>query len=650
MPPTFDAWLSATVRSEFVLCEPEPSKTVMGFTAVGGAYPNTYELAFPRSHQADVFVGGMYGQVVGVQENDTVLTARASLALVDANAGSFWWDEANELLYVHTTTGSNPDLFTLVQAAVRFYLANGPITLERTPGDPATAVYYLPWLTNDLPRIRRKREGLLQGGMAVPEGQVSFTNGHGAWWTLVAADGQWNWSEKPIRFYIGGGYDGLMLARDQFAQMATMRIVDTLPGEDVCTLPLQALQAFADIDLPVTPFLGDDYPHLGDGVQGTRKWIGYGRAIVPPDLTDTTSHGVYTVADAAYQTLTAVHSVWAIEKATGAWTPLTVAADYTVNLTACTVTVISGTYAHTDYTIAVDVTGLPFTRYADIVADALVRFLDPTASALDGPAFAAAAADATNELSLWIKSKRSLISILATADADMPSLGRSAMGTVQQTVEGEWTTSIWNPDITGLEVSLRRGDFASFLPQPRQQRVVSRVLVYYGYDHVREQWSVVSADDPATRYRTGSTKDLPLYTYLRSGTDAFRLAQRYQLLAGAVPVEAAFTERGARLATQPAGAKTLVTYAPAPTVAGGYVNQAFAIDDFEVVMGPKLSVGGFMNNLHGLAGKVGRWMDTSAPDWSSATPLERQISGFWTDSNGLADPGDPASAGQSIWF
>jgi hypothetical protein len=33
-----------------------------------------------------------------------------------------------------------------------------------------------------------------------------------------------------------------------------------------------------------------------------------------------------------------------------------------------------------------------------------------------------------------------------------------------------------------------------------------------------------------------------------------------------------------------------------------------------------------------------------------ATPAERQGSGFWSDSNGLADPGDPASANQSIWF
>jgi len=642
--------LAATVRSEFVLCEPEPSQTVMGFTAVGGGAANTYQLAFTRFHQADVVEGGIYGKVIGVQENDTALTARTSIASVNSNPGSYWWDEANELLYVHSSTGADPDTFTLVQVNVRLYLSNAPITLELTPGSSDTAVCYLPWLTANLPRIRRRREDLLFGSMAVPDGSVSFTNGHQAWFTLVAPDGVWNWKNKPIRFYIGGSYDGVMMTRSQFAAMATMRIEDVAPNEDVCEFALVPLQRFAEINLPVTPFFSSDYPNLGSGVEGTKKWIGYGRTTMRPDLTDTTSHGVYTIADAAFQTLTAVHNAWAIEKATGTWTALVLTTDYTVNLTACTLTVVNATYAHAAYDVAVDVTGLNFTTYADIVEDMLTRFLGATAADLDATAFTAAAAAATNELSVWLKSERSLTSILATAQDKFASLGRSAMGTVQQTVAGTWTASIWNANVDDITTSLLRSDFASFQPKPKLKTIFPTVRVFYNFDHARQSWSVVEKDDARTRYRTGSRERADLYTFLRSESDAQRLAERYQLLAGGITVEAAFQERGAMLAQKEGGGKTFVTYDPAPAVGGAYERQPFEILQLEVSMGPKLAVSGLLGNFHGLGGRIGKWMVTGSPDWSTATASQREVSGFWCYSNGLADLLDPASANQSIWF
>lgn len=656
MPASFAAWLAATVREEFVLCEVEPSKTVSGFAAVGGLYTNTYSVAFPRRHQTDVIHGGIYAKVVGVQQNDVTLDEETSIATVDGNAGSFWWDEANELLYVHSTTGSDPDTFTLFQVHVRMYFANAPIVLLQDAGDPTSAVYYLPWLMNDLPRVRRTREDLLFGAMALPEGNVSFINGHGAWWTLVAPEGAWNWKYKPMYFYVGGRYNGLSLTRAQYAAMAAMRIEDQAPTEEVCQFKLIPLKRQAEIELPVTPFFASNYPNLGAGVEGTKKWIGYGRTTMKPDLTDTSGLGVYTIADAAYQTLFAVHNLWAIEKTTGLWTLLTATSDYTVNLTACTVTIVDPTYTHEDYEIAVDVTGKPdglgsyFRVWATIVRDLLETFLGATAATIDTTAFDAAAAAATNEISFWVKSPRQLSSLLATAQAGFPSLGRSSMGTVQETVDGKWTASIWDPSVDGITTSLRRSDFAKFDPKPKLRAVFPTVRVFYNYDHARNQWAVVEKDDPATRYRTGSREAADLYTFLRDQTDAQRLAERYQLIAGGITIEAAFQERAALLATTEAGGKALVTYAPYPSVAGAIEGQAMELLSAEVVMGPKLAVSGLLGNFHGLAGRVGKWMGSSAPAWSAATAAERQVSGFWCDSSGRADPADPASANQSIWF
>lgn len=655
-PASFADWLSATVRTEFVLCEVEPSKTVMGFTAVGGGYPNTYQLAFARRHQTDVIEGGIYAKVIGVQQNDVALDEESSIAAVDANAGSFWWDEVNELLYVHTTTGSDPDSFTLIQANLRLYFSNGPIVLRQDDSDPASAVYYLPWLTNDLPRIVRTREDLLFGTMAVPQGNVSFINAHGAWWTLVAPEGVWNWKYKPMRFFIGGSYNGMALTRAQFAAMAVMQVEDQAPNEELCQFKLIPLVSKAEKKLPVTPFFASDYPNLGDGVEGTKKWIGYGRTTMKPDLTDASGLGVYTVADAAYQTLYAVHDVWAIEKQTGVWTLLTLTSDYTVNLTACTVTIVDPTFTHTDYEIAIDVTGKPdgagsyYKTFGAIVRNILETFVGASSADIDTAAFDTAAADATNELSFWVKSPRALTSLLATREEGFPSLGRSSMGTVQETVDGKWTGSIWNPDVDGVTTRLRRSDFAEFLPKPKLQSVFPTVRVFYNYDHARESWSVVEKYDARTYYRTKSVDRADLYTFLRDGTDALRLAERYQLIAGGVTIEAAFQERSALLATTEAGGKALVTYTPYPSPAGAIEDQAMELLQAEIVMSPKLTVGGVLGNLRGLGGRVGKIMPNTAPDWATASAAERQSSGFITNNSGLADPGDPASANQSIIF
>src|SRR5204862_4869612 len=42
---------------------------------------------------------------------------------------------------------------------------------------------------------------------------ISFINWFGVWFTLVAPETGWNWKDKPIRFYVGGTYNGLTMMR-----------------------------------------------------------------------------------------------------------------------------------------------------------------------------------------------------------------------------------------------------------------------------------------------------------------------------------------------------------------------------------------------------------------------------------------------------
>lgn len=649
------AFLAATAREEIILCELEPGYALSGFTAVGGATPNTYSIAQPRFVQTAQVKGGMYTKTIRVAQDGVPLTQRASIALVDANAGSWYWDDTAGVLYVRSSSGV-PDSFTMI-ATRRLYLATAPVVLNQTAGDPSTGLYYLPWLMSDLPQVRQQVEDILSGITKIPSGSMSALNGHAAWYTLVAADGSWNWKYSLARFYFGGRYGDVDMDREDYAPIATMMIEDVAPTETTCTFSLQPLRRLSDLELPITPIFESAYPNLGDGVRGTKKWIGYGRATIRPDLTDTvTDQGIYTIADAAYQTLFAVNHVWAIEKATGIWTQLTETSEYTKNLTDCTVTIVSPSYPIEDYEIAVDASGKPdgsgsyLKKYGEILDDILKTFIGVAPADIDMTAFADVALDADAEMAVWVKQTRSLASIFASAEPEQPSMGRSVMGTVQQTATGKWTARIWDPSLDSITTTLRKEDLARFNPKPQLKTVYSAVRVYYGYDHAREEWSLVEVTDPRVQYTTGSRDRLDVFTFLVEENNARTIAQRYMVLAGAVTVEAEFEERGALLAQMNAGDKVYVTYSPAPTVTGAYESKPFEILNLTVRYAPKVTVTGVLGDLRGLGGRIGRWMDTSAPDWASASTPARQESGFWSDSNGLVDPGDPASAERSIWW
>jgi hypothetical protein len=597
--------------------------------------------------------GGLYRRVVGVSENGVTLTPFDNPTDVETTPGSWYWNEQTGVLYVRATSGTLESKTML--ATVRLFLSSSPITLETTPGDFSTAVPYQNWITADLPQVRREVEDLLHGATVIPGGSVRLVNAHYVWYRLAAADGEWNWKNAKAYFYLGGEYRGIFLTRVQYEPIATMLVEDIAPTETSCELFLQPLNRLTQLELPITPFFEDEYPNLGDGVRGTHKWIGYGRATIRPDLSDTTNNGTYTIADAAFQTLFAVHQAWAIDKTTDIWTPLD-PGDYVVNLTLCTLVVLNSAFHHHNYIVAVDVTGKPdglggaITTYADITRDILQTFIGVKNKELDLAAFTKAKQDSSVSLSLWIKSTRQIASILSTAEVGFPSLGRSTTGTLLQTPDGKWTVRIWDPSgITDIETHIRREDLKVFAARPKLQTVYSGVVVFYGYDHAREQWNTVEVVDPVVEFKTRSRERLQIHTYLTDRDNAISLAQKYQVLAGSVTVEAEFEERGAILATHNAGDKVAVTYSPAPALAG-YQEQPFEILSLQIKYAPKVTVTGRLGNLRGLGGRVGKWMGSDASDWTSATEQERVNSGFWSDSDGYASPGDPLSRNRSLWW
>jgi hypothetical protein len=656
MAGTFAGWLAWPDREVTTVVKVRPNLVLVGWTAAGGGLTNTYTVALARRIFTDLMAGGLYRRCVGVTQNGTALTSRASAALVDANASSWYWDEAAELLYVRTSTSADPDTFTVVHAQVEFYFSNDGRVINLTDGNADTGIPCRAWLPGDLPAVTREMEDFFFGQKFTAGTQVRVLNESFALYRLLAPDSDYWWKQTPVTIYLGGAYNGQTLNWSDYLTYLSMLVSDVACDDTQATLELVPIEQLTHAEIPPTPIFEGAYPNAGDGVRGSRLPIGYGRATMRPLLTDTTvSQGRWTVADPASQTLFAVHAVYAVAKTTGVKTLLTITTDYTQDLTACTVTITNASYAYTTHDLTVDVTGKPdgvggaLTTVGEIVRDLLQTFLGVATSEIDTAAFTQADTDAPEPLAVWLDSPRTVASVLSTSDTALPSVCGSTMATLTRTRAGLWTLRIWQPSYTLASlVSLRDADFSRFTPEPKLEAVYAGTRVFYGRNLATDAWSGVTETDTRTGYLAKTTDILERYTFLANASDATIYAQRMALFSGAQALEVEFALRTPKLAEALQGDKVAVTRTPAPTVAGAWTDHAMELIRLDLT--PDLQIAGRLSDLRGFGNEIGQWKDTGAVAWASATTAERAIPGFWADASGFVDPADPTTQDISVWW
>lgn len=647
MPGLFTEFIAWPDREEIVLANVRALLTLTGWTAVGGGAPNVYQVAVlnrtspPSGHEA------LFRRVVGVRENGTELTAQTSLANVNSNAGSWFWDEAAGLLYVRTTgTAVDPDTKTVMAARVQFYHGTTSVVLNDTDGDPSTGRFYEGALTPSTGMVVSQQVSELFAGRSVTlGGELVLANGHRGWLHLVAPDSGYTFKHQEVRFRFGGRYRGQALDLSQYQSTGVLLIEDITAGETECRIALKPVTSWTDLTVPVTPYFETEYQALGDGVRGTYKAILYGRAWTAPALTDTRGFGVWTVADAAYQTLKAVHNVEAVSRSGNVRAVLTEGQDYTVNLTACTVTVITDRFTHVDWQIRVEATGQP-TKHAnaggaagmrgylstasEIARDMLHRFAGLPASALDTAAFDEAHLDALEELAVYLPSPRTLGSVFSTAENGQPSIERSVRAVIGQSLAGLITMRVWDPtyDAATLPV-LTKEDLAAFAPAPRLEKLTTATRVWYARDGRFDTWSKADAVDQVQQLLTGVTTVMELWTFLRSVGDADVLAARYQYAERWSTIDVDFVERGTLLALTDVGQRVLVTYDPAPDASGAWSSRPFVLTRTERGYAPRMTVQGTLRDAGRLLNRAGRWKGAAEPNYASASAAQRLLAGYW---------------------
>lgn len=649
MPGTFAEFIAWPDREEILLARPRPLLTLTGWTATGG-FGNTYQVAVGNQTTPPAGHGTIYRRVIGVRENATELTAQTSVTNVNANAGSYFWDEAAGILYVRTTgTAVDPDTKTVMAARVQLFLATTSCVLNSSDGVPDTGRFNAGIVAPaGGPTIVQEMDDVLAGVKTSWDGDLVVANGDSAWFHMLAPDSGYTFKNQQVVFVLGGRYRGQSLDLSQYQTIATMLIEDVVADETSCTFALKPLTRLTDVTAPVTPYFETEYPALGDGVRGTHKAILYGRAWTAPALTSTAGFGTWTIADAAYQNLYRVHGVDAIRKSDGLRVPLTEGQDYTVNLTTCTVTVIREEYSHVaGWALYVDATGKTnlhaeaggaagtrgyLSTASEIVRDLLCSFAGVKAASLDTSAFTEAHLDAPEELAVYLTSPRTLASIIGTSESGQPSIERSVNAIIGQTRAGLWTMRVWDPtyDASTLPV-LTKEDLAAFSPSPRLERLTTSTRIWFARDgRFEESWSFSDASDTALQHLTGVTgPPLEVWTYLRTRGDADVLAARYQFIEKYSTIEVDFVERGALLSLTDVGQRVLVTYSPAADASGAYTDRAFVLARAERGYAPHMTLQGTLRDVGRVLNRAGRWKDAADPNYASASAAQRLLSGFW---------------------
>lgn len=130
---TFADAVTEVSSQKHLLFEVEPAEALWNW-ALSDGQTNTYEVAWSHLAATDVVKGGIYRQLISIEEDGTALTETDSIANVEANAGYYYHDEAAGKIYVHTSGSADPDTLDMTTAIFRLHFSTTGKTFVKDAG------------------------------------------------------------------------------------------------------------------------------------------------------------------------------------------------------------------------------------------------------------------------------------------------------------------------------------------------------------------------------------------------------------------------------------------------------------------------------------------------------------------------------------
>lgn len=626
----------------------KPKKRLENWTKTGGR-TNVYEVAWTSIFEASSSFGNTFRSTSSVEHNGTTLSSQSSTADVDSNAGSFWHDTANDKLYIHTTDSSNPDnVVNFIVVFFQLFISSG--IGKSGNGKIFSDIYYEPLLSSsEFPSVLYEQTDIIVGGgMKVGSLKVACFNTKEFWNTMWT---EFSWKNAEVEVYFGG--EDLAIGEYElvFSGFVRQESWQQHKIEFDCVNRLDLLKR----TIPVAPLFGANVSEIDSG-KPIPLCFGDVHGVAPLLSDDSIADGgVYTIADSTYQTLKAVDEV------RDGTTVLTLTTQYTVDLSACTITLVS--YTPTG-SITCDVRGAKISDItgesstdlmvlaSDIIKFILIEVLGIPTSKLNSASFTSSRTDNTFSLAKYLRYRRNASSYFAEIE-------RSVMGNIYINNDGEFQFDIWDPT-SAEDDTLEDTEMDRFITSSPISKVFEGLKLYYdAQPRVRAEAVLEGEVDTYKTYEVTNNRSKYVdkqasafkhfYTWIKSLADATVHGDRIGLLTDSPIVEIDVHARGIKFFQRKPGDVLAVTRNRAPTSTGSFSSQGFQIVSIKKQFAHRKSVLK-LDNLRGLGLFIGQWTLPTAPDWSTATPEEREQSGFWSDPSGFCDPADLSSLNKSLWW
>ncbi len=586
---------NSTVSPVALVCI-EPKAKIEGMTLVSGKL-YTYEKSWN------------YRPPVALYEDGEELTVKTSIADVESNSGSWYWDGSK--VYVHTTGSDAPSGY-LIHITSEYRFSAAQVGLDEWNG--------VRWF----PRIARGKAPILKD--SIPDIFSSTVFGQQISFTLLNSDGffdnisrayYWENSKVTVRW----GLENLSWSDFQIGFIGFLQN----PGwgkDEVSFSAIDQRRLFADEFIPNEEFSQEDYSDLSDEDEGESIPAYFGPwAKVPCTLIDeTASTWKYKICG---------HRIESIEEVQigGAATSIS---NYSTDL------------ANGEFTLTVDpgsdvvtasIKGFHnSTKYVETgIEQALevVKMSTLPGSLIDDTSFSNAAAENPAKTRYAFTSKVNIATALGQIVQDTFLI-------LDFNSSGQLQAETWNPQVPEDAPILRED--RDFISEPnvssRTSEIFQKIVVLYDADTDTEAKRIVNESQEA-EILLQRTRTKEINTGLISSADAAEASGRYLFYAGS---------RNQRLSCQVGprgmqfslGQKVKVVYSRGSDLSGELDEKTFEIIDIQKDLNDFL-VTLTLEDMKGLGSDIAFWAPDTAVDWSSSSEPERDGQGYWGDADGFVD-------------
>jgi hypothetical protein len=648
---TYDEWIDEPSAQRVILADVQAAQPLRGWTFDSATA--VYRLAYdPFSHPTTVRTDrGLYRGLDAVWENGVALTVRASLALVQANASSYFFDEPNQTLYVRTSGSVNPDTVASILAIFHVCVATEPVHFAgQRPYDAQLSA-------DDLPSLLTEQADPLLGVNVYPSGSLSLANADGFWDTLTAQSFSgttgWLFENFTVTFRIGGD----ALAFSDYQALPPMQIArPPAASVDTCVFQLRSLSNALGTAFPQHTWdQWDPTSAQAQNIQGQYMPMLFGYGFDLP-MTYQNSGGSFgfentylSVDPILLATKGMIITVVYARPMGGGARQVVPTTDYNPSPFSSRVDIDETNWPHADWTFSCDgytadsfSTFLPVWTTAGAMLTEILALSGIPAAQINTSALTALDTSRPQRLGIYVPGGADVSSFTSAQDL-INLIERSLRISIQASQSFTYDVSVWDPsfdlaDTTVLDeteiLSLSVDDQVS---EPR----ASSVTVRYAHNITQDNWLTATSSSTEAAVTLGTANSLTIDTCLVDAHDAAVAADR-ALITARLPTLKLDITTGPRLFTAIAWQKFRVSMSRGPSTSAAF-DQVLEV----LTLNKRLAdftVDATLGNMRGLGESARVVGPAGGAAWASASADARRQYAFVTSSPlKRADPSDPAS-------